>query len=312
MKTVALIGMGAIGAFFAPRFLKHMEQGSFCVIAGGERKRRLETEGMTINGEHYALPVCAPEDGQPVDLVIIAVKSMALRQAIEDIRLFVGERTQILCVLNGVGSEEQVAAAYGWEHVLYSFMRVSSVRQGSDVRYRPDLGAVMFGEAKNDNDAPSPRVEEIQAFFTQVEVPYRTSRDMVNAMWLKYACNIGENLTCALLGVPFGAFTKSESANWLRVNAMKEVQAVAKARGIHLADEKLEKQLETLQKLPFGNMPSTLQDLRAGKKTELDMLAGEMVRMGKETGIPTPLCECFWHGITVLEEKNDGWFEPPV
>ena len=57
----------------------------------------------------------------------MATKDLGLAQAIKDIEKFVGPDTQILCVMNGVNSEEQVAAAYGWEHVLYSYMRMSIV-----------------------------------------------------------------------------------------------------------------------------------------------------------------------------------------
>ena len=54
---------------------------------------------------------------------------------------------------------------------------------------------------------------------------------------------------------------------------------------------------------------STLQDLDAGRHTEIDIFAGEMMRMGKEHGISVPYCECMYHLIKALEEKNDGRFE---
>ena len=54
---------------------------------------------------------------------------------------------------------------------------------------------------------------------------------------------------------------------------------------------------------------STLQDLDAKRHTEIDMFAGEMIRMGKEYGIATPYCEYTYHLIKALEEKNDGKFE---
>lgn len=113
--------------FFAPRLEEHLGRDNFCVIAQGKRKERLENRGVTVNGVNYHFPICTPEEGRETDLVIMAVKDMGLQQAIEDIRNFVGDRTQILCVMNGVESEEKVAAAYGWNHVLYSYMRMSIV-----------------------------------------------------------------------------------------------------------------------------------------------------------------------------------------
>ena len=107
-----------------------------------------------------------------------------------------------------------------------------------------------------------------------------------------------------MLGIPFGAFRDSEEANEIRWAAMKEVQAVAKAKGITITDEQMRKQYETVCRIPYDNKPSTLQDLEAGRKTEIDMFAGSMVWMGKELGIDTPVCWMFLQGIPGIEEKN--------
>ena len=89
--------------------------------------------------------------------------------------------------------------------------------------------------------------------------------------------------------------------------AKKEVQAVAAALGIGLTDEMIREQDRRSYDAP-DNRPSTLQDLDAGKKTEVDMFAGTVVRLGRELGVPTPVNELFYHGIKVLEEKNEGRF----
>ena len=87
---------------------------------------------------------------------------------------------------------------------------------------------------------------------------------------------------------------------------MKEVFRVARAKGIEIPMERFEEQERIIQKIPPQNKPSTLQDIEAGRKTEIEMFAGSMVRMGEELGIPTPLCWVFLQGIHVLEEKNEG------
>ena len=92
------------------------------MIAEGERKKRLEEQGITVNGVVHRFRILPPKEGKRVDLVIMAVKDTSLEQAIQDIRQFVGEDTQILCVMNGVDSEEKLAYEYGWEHVLYSYV----------------------------------------------------------------------------------------------------------------------------------------------------------------------------------------------
>ncbi len=142
--------------------------------------------------------------------------------------------------------------------------------------------------------------------FDKADIPYEIDEDMLKGIWFKFMCNIGENMTCALLGIPFGGFQVSDHANWVRIEAMKEVAAIAQKKGISIGKKEIEMQNKTILTIPYPNKPSTLQDLEAFKHTEIDMFAGTVIQMGRELGIPTPICEMFYHGIHVLEEKNDG------
>ena len=106
---MTLIGLGAMGVFFAPRISEKLGA-DFRILADGARKERLERKGVTVNTINYRFPIITPDvEGDPADLVIIAVKGYDLEQAIKDIRNQVGKDTIILSVLNGVESEKQVA-----------------------------------------------------------------------------------------------------------------------------------------------------------------------------------------------------------
>jgi len=308
IKKVTLIGLGAMGSFFAPKLDACLGKDNFRVLAEGERRERLEARGITVNGVNYRFTVISPEmEGDPADLIIIAVKYKDLDQAIRDIRNQVGPDTQILCVLNGIGNEERVAAVYGWNHVLYSYMRVSIVMNDGVTNYDPEIGMVHFGEAKN--EVLSERVLSIKELFDTCGIKYKIDADMIRGIWFKFMCNVGENMTTALLGVPFGAFQVSDHANALRRRAMQEVILIANRLGIDLGQEDADRQEKTLRMLPFENKTSTLVDLENGRKTEVDMFAGEVVRLGQELGIETPVNWMFYHAIKVLEEKNAGKFK---
>lgn len=304
IEKVTLIGLGAMGSFFAPRLEAGLGTGNFRVLAGGERRKRLETKGVTINGVNYKFPIVEPEEkGEPADLIIMAVKDMGLEQAIRDIANQVGEHTQILCVMNGIESEEKLAAVYGWEHVLYSFMRVSIVMDDGVADYDPTKGFVHFGE--RNNETYSERVEAIREVFGHCGIPYKINTNMLHGMWFKYMANVGENMTCALLGIPFGAYRTMESANVIRRGAMWEVAAIAQKQGINLGEKEMEKQERVVMGLPAQNKPSTLQDLEHGKKTEVEMFSGTVIRLGEKLGLDTPINRVLYHGIRVLEAKNE-------
>ncbi len=310
IKKVTLIGLGAMGAFFAPKLDASLGRGNFRVLAEGERKNRLESSGVTINGVTHHFAVITPElQDDPADLVIMAIKDTGLRKAIEDIKHQVGPSTQIICVMNGIDSEEQVAAVYGWERVMYSYMRVSIAMKDGVADFDPDFGKVHFGEAKNKE--LTQRVVRVKELFDTSGVRYSIEEDMIRGQWFKFMCNIGENMTCALLGIPFGVFRTSDHANEIRRGAMREVIEIANRLGIDLSEQDIALQDKTLMNLPFSNKPSTLQDLENGRKTEVEMFAGKMVRLGGQLEVATPINWMFYHGIKAFEEKNSGRFEMP-
>ena len=305
IKKISLIGLGAMGVFFAPRLAAAYPEG-FRVIADGERKSRLDKKGVTVNGVNYKFPIITPDEkGDPADLILIGVKGYGLDQAIEDIRNQVGEETLIISLLNGVDSEEKLINSFGEKHVLYGYMRMSVVMKDGKADFDPYWGKIHFGEKLNKEY--SERVLAVKEVFDKADIPYEIDEDMLKGIWFKFMCNIGENMTCALLGIPFGGFHVSDHANWVRIEAMKEVAAIAQKKGINIGKEEIEMQNKTILTIPYPNKPSTLQDLEAFKHTEIDMFAGTVIQMGRELGIPTPICEMFYHGIHVLEEKNDGF-----
>ncbi|MBR5267505.1 MAG: ketopantoate reductase family protein [Lachnospiraceae bacterium] len=306
IEKVTLIGLGAMGVFFAPRISEKLGA-NFRILASGARKERLEQKGVTVNGINYRFPIITPDvEGDPADLVIIAVKGYDLPQAIEDIKNQVGPDTIILSVLNGVESEKQVAAVYGWEHMLYSYMRVSIVMKDGKTDFNPELGVIRFGDAKNDPANLSENVLACKELFDACNIKNKVDDDMLKGIWFKFMCNVAENMTCAMFGVPFGAFQKSDDANYFRNAAMWEVIKIANKLGIEIGQEEIDRQNHTLGRIPYENMPSTLQDLKNGKHTEVDMFAGTVVRLGKELGVETPICEMFYHGIRLIEARMFG------
>ena len=303
IKKVTLIGLGAMGVFFAPRISEKLGA-DFRILADGARKERLERKGVTVNTINYRFPIITPDvEGDPADLVIIAVKGYDLEQAIKDIRNQVGKDTIILSVLNGVESEKQIAAVYGSEHLLYSYMRISIVMKDGKTEFDPHKGSIHFGDLKNDPEHYSENVLAVKNLFDLCGIDYKVDADMLKGIWFKFMCNVAENMTCAMFGVPFGAFQKSDDANYFRHKAMWEVIHVANKLGIDIGQNEIDRQEHTIGRLPYENKPSTLQDLEAGKHTEVDMFAGTVVRLGKELGVETPVCECFLHGIHLIEAR---------
>jgi len=302
INKVALLGAGAVGAYFIWGLSEKMGD-NFCVVAKGERKQRLEKNGIIINGKQYSLNVKEPQEVKDLDLLLVSSKQDALPGMLDDIKCMVSDNTMVMSLLNGVTSEEMIGSAVGMEHILYSVMRIASVRIGNEITFNPDITAGVFAGEKGITEKTE-RVQAVEDLFEDSDVRFTFVEDIIKDMWMKYAGNISQNLPQAVLGVGYGAYSDSTHIYAIASALWKEVAAVAKARGISIAEE---------FQLFVGAKPqarfSTLQDLDAKRHTEIDIFAGEMVRMGKELGVEVPYCEYTYHLIKALEEKNDGRFD---
>jgi 2-dehydropantoate 2-reductase len=308
IKTVSLIGLGAIGAYLAKGISTAIGNDSFQVIADGDRKRRIENEGVVINGTPYSFNVVSPEeDVKPSDLVVVITKFNQLRGAALQIRKFVGPDTIIMAPLNGIESEDILAEYYPQEQIIYSLARVASLREGNKITYSENLAYIEFGEKTN--ETISPRVQAIADMFDKGGIGYKIQPDMLKAIWTKFMCNCSENQSSAVLGIPFGAWHNNVHANYIREAIMKEVITIAQAKGIDLTLDALPVQQQLLLNVSPTARTSTLQDIENGRKTEVEMFSGAIMRLGKELDVPTPINEIFYHAIKTLEDKNDGAFD---
>ncbi len=302
IKKVAILGAGALGATYAAKFYDN-DPDSVVIIADGARYDRLKENGVVINDQPYNIPVLRPEDGDaPVDLILVGLKHHHLDQALPDLRQFVGEHTTIISLMNGLDSEEMIGNIYGMDKLLYAIVvGIDAVREGNEVVAK-NLGKIIFGEA--DNSKLSPRVQQAQAAFDRVGIGYQTPVDMMRIMWWKFMINVGINQASAVMRAPYGAFQFSEDAQALMEAMMREVIALAEAAEVNLVENDIAEWYNVLNTLSPVGKTSMLQDILAGRKTEVDIFAGKVVALGKRYGIPVPVNKMVLHIIRVLE-KNE-------
>jgi 2-dehydropantoate 2-reductase len=288
MTVVSVIGLGAIGAAHAAKIADESPATRVRVVAAGARAERLRTEGVRVNGTLYRFPVVEPgEPVEPADLVIVAVKHHGLSEAIAQLAGHIGPGTVVLSLLNGITSEEELAAAYPEASVpLAVSVGIDAVRDASGVHYS-SLGRVEFGDARIGD--PSPGVRRMEALLAELGVPHLRREDMVHTLWWKFLVNTGVNQVSALLEAPYGLFQADGPARSLMVSAQEEVVAVAQASGVDLTSADIDTFLDVLAKLGPGNYTSMAQDALAHRRTEVDQFAGTVVAIGERYGVPTPV-----------------------
>lgn len=304
IKTVAVLGAGAVGSYVIWG-LSNRKDIRLGVIVEGERAERMK-KGCIINGITYHPEVWTPQEANGTDLLLVALKYGALPGALESIRTITGEHTTVMSLMNGVDSEEIIAKEIGAAHILYALIKVASHKEGNGYCFNPETTiGIIFGELT----APyqSERVQAIEDLFADTGLHYRTTEYIKEEMWCKFRLNVSNNLPQAVLGAGVGCYRDSMHMKEISNKLREELEAIAAAKGIDI--RKADDSSSHGSAVPPSARYSTLQDLDAGRHTEIDMFSGALIRMGKELGIPTPYNEYTYHIIKALEEKNDGKFD---
>ncbi len=301
MQTAAVIGLGALGTIYASVLTEGLGMENAWVIADPVRSARYEKEGVYFNGRRLTLRYVAPgPDAPQADLIIVATKNHHLPQAIEDMRPFVGAKTQILSVLNGVESEERLAAAYGWDRVIRTVaFGMSAVKMGTNLECE-NIGYVTFGE---DDGTVSPRVQAVHQLFDRVGLPHIVSEDILHRQWGKLMCNTGGNQATAAFNCNYGDIQKPGEPRDYMIAAMKEVMAVSPYGGATLTQADLADWLKVMDGLNPAGTSSMCQDVRLGRKTEVEVFGETIQKLGRAHGIPTPANDFLVHKIKELEAQ---------
>lgn len=299
IKTVALIGMGAVGTVYG-NLLYNNYGSSFAVIADESRKDKLKKNGFTLNGNAFYPNIASNNENYKYDLIIFAVKNYQLEGAIEDVRNFVGENTILITFLNGVTAREKIQETYPNNKVLYGLsMKIDAIRTDDGVVNTVN-GEIHFGEA--DNTVISEEVQAVIDCFNKSGIQNKVFPDMIRMVWIKFMLNVGVNQVTAVTKAPYGKVTSIETNLKLFREAMKEVLKIAKASNIDLRDEDVEEFVVLMSNFSPNGKTSMLQDIEAKRKTEVDYFAGTVIEIGKKLNIPTPVNNVLYCIIKSMEE----------
>lgn len=299
ISKVAIIGMGALGLMYGEH-IQNAGTAELSFIMDKERKAKHQQDKYIINNVEKQFKLVTPEEGMPVDLIIVATKFGGLKDAMEEMGPFVGPDTIIFSVLNGITSEELLMARFGIKNILHCVvLGMDAVREGTSLTYQ-HKGIVKIGAVAAENQAALTCVCE---FFESIALPYSKEQDILHALWAKLLLNVGINQTCMIYETSYGGAFDNEEARTNMFAAMHEVIAVAKAEGVNLTEDDFAGCVKVLKGLAYDGMPSMRQDGLAKRKSEVDLFAGTIVELGKKHNIPTPVNSFYYQCVKEMEAK---------
>jgi 2-dehydropantoate 2-reductase len=286
-----IFGSGSVGGFFGARLARSGEQVTF--VARGAHLKAMQTTGLrvdSIEGD-FTLPQVAAvgeaaEAGAP-DFVIVAVKNWQVPEAAEAIKPVVGERTLVLPLMNGVEAPDQLAAVLGAEHVLGGLCRLSVYLAGpGHIRHVGLVPYVAFNHFDNHTD---PRVEALRQAFAAAGLNVEVPSDIQAALWNKFLYIAPYSGVAAVTRASMGVIRTLPQTRGMLIEAMREIEAVGRARGVNLAPDVVEKTLALVDASPAGLVASMARDIMEGRPSELDSQTGAVVRLGLAADVPVPI-----------------------
>ena len=205
-------------------------------------------------------------------------------------------------MLNGVTSEEIIAKAYGRDKLLYSyFIGHSAIRTGNSVVH-DDVNTIVYG---SENEADNENVLRVKKYFDKAGINYKIPEDIKHSLWLKFMLNVCANQPTAILRMTFGEMLENSCFMDFAIEVMKEVQAIAKAEGVKNSEAMIDETVAHLHTMIPEGKTSMLQDVEAGRKTEVDMFAGTVMQLGIKHNIPTPYNKVLKEMVEIIHKSQD-------
>lgn len=306
---IAVYGAGGVGGYFGGRLAQAGVDVVF--IARGRHLEAMQSRGLevdSISGDFALDSVNATDDpakAGKVDAVIVATKAWQVNDAARAMGPMLGDSTFVVPLQNGVEAPEILARVVGDERVVGGLCGLLSyIVEPGHIRHAAIPAFIKFGELDN---RPSDRIDNLRELFERAEgVRVEVTADIQAAMWKKFLFIAGWGAVGAVTRAPVGVLrSRPETREMLR-QAMEEIYAVAKARGVALDPDAVDETLKGIDALSEGGTASMQRDIMSGRPSELEMQTGAVLRLGREAGVDTPVNRFLFHSLLPMELKARG------
>lgn len=302
---VAVIGAGGVGGYFGGKLAQAGIDTTF--IVRGATLEALRTRGLrvdSINGDFHLPTVNATDDPSrvgPVDAVLMTVKAWQLAGAAQNLAPLLAPDTIVVPLENGIDGPDVLAPIVGSAHVAGGLCAiVSFIVEPGHIRHAAFDPMVMFGELDNRRTA---RVERLRDAFTRAGVHAEVPADILRSMWTKYLFIATMSGFGALTRVSVDAWRSVPEIRALVTRSLREIVALAAARGIDLGPDSVEKTWQRYDAMAPGSTASLQRDVMEGKPSELDAQLGAIVRLALDAGVPVPVTEFVYHALLPQERQ---------
>ncbi|KAA0075260.1 ketopantoate reductase family protein [Tardiphaga sp. P9-11] len=294
---IAVIGAGAVGCFYGAMLLR---AGHDVTLIG----RQTHVDAINAQGLYFESPIFTGfipakaatdiADLTPPDLVLFAVKSGDTDDTAAALRPILKPDTIVLSLQNGVDNPQRLRAIVSQPVIAAAVYVAAEMPAAGHIKHN-GRGELVIGA--------SPQSEALAKLLSDASVPTTIADDIDAVQWSKLINNCAYNALSAVAGIAYGEMFKVDGVPDIVTNAVVECLEVARACGISLPADLLDKTLALAASMPL-QQSSTSQDLARGKPSEIDFLNGFIVRKGAEHGIPTPTNHALQVMVKLVERSG--------
>lgn len=327
---VGIVGLGAIGGFFAARLARSGVAVS--ALARGDTLAAVRRDGLTLieqNGEHrFSVPITVAETAQELgvqDVVVITLKTTALAEVAPRIAPMIGPHTVVFSAMNGIpwwffdglspamAAEPLASVDPGGRlrtclpvaqvigavtHMSISVTSPGVIRQGAGDR-------ILVGEPRGGDPAASPRCATVMALFSRAGFQVEGSRRIQLDIWLKLWGNMTLNPVSALTGALGDRILDDPYVLDFMSRCMLEAGAIGERIGLPVGMTPDERHAITRKLGAFRT--SMLQDVESRRPLELDALVTSVLEIGQRVKVPAPNLEALL-GLSRLQARTLGLY----
>lgn len=286
-----IFGVGGVGGFFGAKLAKAGLDVWF--LARGNHLKAMKAHGLRVRSSegNFTIPPGKMTDdstkvGTP-DVVLLCVKTYDLEAAARQLSPILSEHSVIISLENGLDAEsviqDNIKAGTVFGGVAYIYANITApgvITEWSGPK------KIAFGPL---DGIITKRAEEIHNTIANAGINVELSADIKTVLWKKFIFIAAGGGVVTAARLPLANVLAVEESRALFQDAMKEAIAIARAKGITIEPDFVEKQLESLKKFDNTAYTSMYHDLVNGKPLELEALSGTIVRYGRELSIPTPI-----------------------
>jgi 2-dehydropantoate 2-reductase len=296
---VAVLGSGAVGGYYGAKLARAGHDVTF--IARGAHLAAIREQGLHVRSPmlgDFVVRARAEEDTSrvgPVDVVIVAVKAYDNGAALPLVRPMIGRSTTILPLQNGVDSVSDLAALFGEDPVVGATTYIATALAAPGVIEQTGTHRrIVMGEVFGDLPRLSDRVRAIADALAGADVQVEAVGDGRIPIWEKFIFLVALAGFTGASRLPIGPIWADPVIRATFLEGCREIERVARAEGVPVAADTVERISAYIQGIPGTMRSSLLIDLSQGKRIEVEQLQGSVVRRAARAGVPVPIISALY------------------